>query len=90
MFKDNPILVESLVITDDEQLAQLVKLLTGATEVSIECEDIGAGCVCCSKRFRRVEAIYVTKDGIMQTLSANYPQVAKELKEIGINTKIVW
>ena len=90
MFKENPMYVNSLLLTDDEKLAQLVKLLTAADEVVIDCEDIGASCTCGPKIYRKVNAIYVIKNGSTKNLKYDYPDIMKQLKELGINTKIVW
>ena len=88
MFKENPIYVNSLLITDDEKLAQLVKLLTNADEVSIDAEDIGCGCTL--NDYRKVNAIYVKTKTEMKNLKYDFPDVMKQLKELGINTKVVW
>ena len=88
MFKDNPIYVNSLIITDDVKLAQLVKLLTNADEVTIDAEDIGCGCTL--NDYRKVNAIYVKTKSDMKNLKYDYPDVMKQLKELGINTKVVW
>ena len=88
MFKENPIYVNSLLITDDEKLAQLVKLLTNSDEVTIDAEDIGCGCTL--NDYRKVNAIYVKIKNVMKNLKYDYPDVMKQLKELGINTKVVW
>ena len=88
MFKDNPIYVNSLIITDDVKLAQLVKLLTNADEVTIDAEDIGRGCLL--NDYRKVNAIYVKTKSVIKNLKYDYPDVKKQLKELGINTKVVW
>ena len=90
MFKENPIFVNSLLLTDDEKLAQLVKLLTNADEVVIDCDDLGSGCSCGPKIYRKVNAIYVMKDGATKNLKYDYADIMKQLKDLGINTKIVW
>lgn len=89
MMKNNPIMVNKLIMTDDIKLAELVKLLTDADEVSIDAEDLGEGC-CSPKTYRKVNAIYVIKDGNTKNLKYDYPSITKELKELGISTKIVW
>ena len=88
MFKENPIYVNSLLITDDEKLAQLVKLLTNADEVTIDADDVGCGCTL--NDYRKVNAIYVKTKSEMKNLKYDYPDVMKQLKELGINTKVVW
>ena len=90
MFKDNPLFVNSLLLTDDTKLAQLIKLLTSADEVNIDCDDIGSGCTCGPQTYRKVNAIYVIKDGHTKNLKYDYPDIMKELKELGINVKLVW
>ena len=90
MFKENPLYVNSLLLTDDEKLAKLVKLLTAADDVVIDCDDIGGSCTCGPKIYRKVNAIYVIKNGSTKNLKYDYPEIMKQLKELGINTKVVW
>ena len=90
MFKDNPIFVNALLLTDDEKLAQLVKLLTNADEVNIDAENIGEMGCCTPKMYRKVNAIYVITNGNTKNLKYDYPDIMKQLKDLGINTKIVW
>ena len=90
MFKNNPIYVNKLLLVDDVKLASLIKCLTKGEEVTIDCEDIGSGCTCGPQTYRKVNAIYVIKDGATNNLKYDFPEVTKELKDIGINTKVVW
>lgn len=90
MYRDNPVLVNKLLLVDDLQLASLVKLLTSADEVTIDCEDIGEGCTCGVNTYRKVNAIYVIKNGSTLNLKYDFPEITKQLKELGINIKIVW
>ena len=90
MFKDNPIFVNALLLTDDEKLAQLVKLLTNADEVNIDAENIGEMGCCTPRMYRKVNAIYVITNGNTKNLKYDYPDIMKQLKDLGINTKIVW
>ena len=90
MYKNNPIYVNKLILVDDVQLAGLVKLLTTSEEVTIDCEDIGEGCLCGANTYRKVNAIYVKKNGNTLNLKYDFPEVTKQLKELGINIKIVW
>lgn len=89
MFKNNKILINKLILVDDEQLAQLVKLLTDADEVTIDAEPI-EGCCIPKNTYRKVNAIYVIKDGNTKNLKYDYPSIIKELKDLGICTKLVW
>lgn len=90
MFKNNPLYINSLLLTDDSKLSQLVKLLTDADEVNIDVTDIGEGCTCGTYEYRKVNAIYVKIGEKTYNLKYDFPDVMKELKDIGINTKIVW
>ena len=95
MMKSNPIIINKLIVADDEKLSRLVLLLTSsgestaATEVIIDAEDLGAGCFT-GHTYRKVNAIYVIKDGKAKNLKYDFPDVMKTLKDLGINTKIVW
>ena len=89
MLRSNPILINKLILADDEKLAMLVKLFTNADEVHIDAEDLGEGC-CSAKTYRKVNAIYVIKDGNTKNLKYDYPDITKLLKDLGINTKLVW
>ena len=89
MYQDNPIFVNKLVLTDDAKLEELVKLMTNADQVSVDAEDLGSGC-CTGNKYRKVNAIYVKHKDTTETLKYDYPKIMQLLKELGINTKIVW
>jgi hypothetical protein len=89
MLHNNPIMVNKLIIADDAKLARLVLLLTGEDEVHIDADDIGSGCFT-SNVYRKINAIYVIKNGNTKNLKYDYPDITKELKDLGINIKIVW
>ena len=88
MYKENPIYVNSLLLVDDEKLSALIKLLTNADEVAIDAEDLGSGCS--AKNYRKVNAIYIIKDGNTKNLKYDFPEITKLLKDLGINIKVVW
>ena len=88
MQRDNPILVNKLILTDDVKLEMLIKLLTNADEVHIDADDVGSGCT--GNKYRKVNAIYVIKDGNTKNLKYDYPEITKQLKDLGINIKFVW
>lgn len=90
MFKSNPLYVNNLLLVDDVKLSELIKLLTSADEVTIDCDGLGDGCLCGANTYRKVNAIYVIKDGSTKNLKYDYPDITKELKDLGINTKVVW
>ena len=88
MQRNNPLLVNKLILADDVKLELLIKLLTNADEVHIDADDVGSGCT--GNKYRKVNAIYVMKDGNTKNLKYDYPEITKELKDLGINTKFVW
>ena len=88
MQRNNPLLVNKLILADDVKLEMLIKLLTNADEVHIDADDVGSGCT--GNKYRKVNAIYVIKDGNTKNLKYDYPEITKELKDLGINTKFVW
>ncbi|KAI5506657.1 protein of unknown function, DUF4106 family [Trichomonas vaginalis G3] len=89
MIRDNPIFINKLVLVDDWVLMRFVDLLTDADDVQLDVEDLGSGCITHNK-YRRVNAIYVIKNGETKNVKYAYPEVMKRLKEIGVNAKIVW
>ena len=88
MYKENPIYVNSLLLVHDEKLSALIKLLTNADGVAIDAEDLGSGCS--TKTYRKVNAIYIIKDGHTKNLKYDFPEITKLLKDLGINIKVVW
>ena len=88
MMKENPIYVNSLILVDDIKLAELCRLLTNADEVVLDADDLGSGCF--TRAYRKVNAIYIIKNGNTKNMKYDYPEVVKTLKEVGINTKYVW
>ena len=89
MMRSNPVLVNKLILADDTKLETLVQLLTDADEVHVDAEDLGSGCFT-TNVYRKVNAIYVIKEGSTKNLKYDYPDVTKELKDLGINIKVVW
>lgn len=88
MLRHNPIMVNKLILVDDEKLGYLVKLLTNADNVVVDSEDLGCGCG--TYQYRKVNAVYVIKGGNTKNLKYDYPEITKELKDVGICTKFVW
>ena len=88
MLRSNPLMINHLILADDDKLALLVKLLTNAESVNVDAEDLGSGCG--TKTYRKVNAIYVIKNGNTKNLKYDFPEITKALKDLGINTKFVW
>ena len=89
MQRNNPLIHHGYIVADDVKLMRFVQLLTDADDVQLDADTIGQGCLT-KKVYRKVHAIYVIKAGVTKTLKYDYPQVMKELKELGVSTKYVW
>ena len=85
----NPMIVNKYIVADDQTLTKMVGLLCNATEVHLDAEDIGVGCVS-KKTYRKVHSIYVTVDGKIKNLKYDFSDVMKILKDLHISTKFVW
>ena len=86
---NNPLIVNKYIIADDEVLIEMIRLLCNATEVQIDAEDVGEGCITKNK-YRKVSSVYVTVDGKTLNLKYDFPSVMKTLKDLHISTKYVW
>ena len=89
MQRNNPLIYNGYIIADDVKLMRFVQLLTDADDVQLDADTLAQGCFT-KKVYRKVHAIYVIKAGVTKTLKYDYPQVMKELKELGVSTKYVW
>ena len=86
---NNPIILNKFIIADDATLIKLVALLCNASEVHIDADDIGRGCV--SKNiYRKVHAIFVVVDGQTKNLKYDFSDVMYTLKGLHISTKYVF
>ena len=89
ILQDNPFYVNKFVVADDTVLMEVIKLLTNADDIVMDAEDIGEGCIS-KKNYRKVNAIYVIKDGETKNLKYSYPNIVQELTELHISFKFVW
>ena len=85
----NPMIVNKYIVADDDALGKMVGLLCNASEVHLDAEDVGVGCVS-RKTYRKVNSIYVVVNGETLNLKYNFPAVMKTLKDLHISTKFVW
>ena len=85
----NPMIVNKYIVADDDALGKMVGLLCNASEVHLDAEDVGVGCVS-KKTYRKVNSIYVVVNGETLNLKYNFPAVMKTLKDLHISTKYVW
>ena len=85
----NPLIVKNYIIADDETLVKMVALLCNATEVHIDADDVGRGCIS-KNTYRKVHSIYVVVDGQTMNLKYHFSDVMKILKDLHISTKFVF
>ena len=86
---NNPMIVNKYIIADDEKLMRMVALLCNASEVHIDAEDVGRGCIT-KNTYRKVHSIYVVVDGQTKNLKYDFSDVMYTLREFHISTKYVW
>ena len=86
---NNPLIVNKYIVADDETLMKMVALLCNATEVNIDADDIGRGCLT-KNIYRKVHSIYVTVDGQTKNLKYDFSDVMKTLKDLHISVKYVF
>ena len=86
---NNPLIVNKYIVADDETLMKMVALLCNASEVNIDADDVGRGCLT-KKIYRKVHSIYVTVDGQTKNLKYDFSDVMKTLKDLHISVKYVW
>ena len=85
----NPMVVNRYIVADDDALGKMVGLLCNASEVHLDADDVGVGCIS-KKTYRKVNSIYVVVNGETLNLKYNFPAVMKTLKDLHISTKFVW
>lgn len=85
----NPMIVNKYIIADDAALGKMVGLLCNASEVHLDADDVGVGCVS-KKTYRKVHSIYVVVNGETLNLKYDFPAVMKTLKDLHISTKYVF
>ena len=68
---------------------RMVALLCNASEVHIDADDVGCGCVS-KNTYRKVHSIYVVVDGQTKNLKYDFSDVMYTLREFHISTKYVW
>ena len=86
---NNPLIVNKYIVADDETLMKMVALLCNATEVNIDADDLGRGCLT-KNIYRKVHSIYVTVDGQTKNLKYDFSDVMKTLKDLHISVKYVF
>ena len=85
----NPMIVNKYIVADDDSLGKMVGLLCNATEVHLDADDVGVGCIS-KKTYRKVNSIYVVVNGETLNLKYDFPSVMKQLKDLHISVKYVY
>lgn len=88
IIQNNPLIINKYVIADENELALLIKYLTGADEVDIIKNDHECSCSV-SKKYDIVNRIMISKDGELYNLKYSYPDVNKYLFDRKFSTKFV-
>ena len=89
LIQSNPLQINHYVIADDALLVRIIQLLCNATDVNIDADDLGQGCVTKNK-YRKIHSIYVTTPNGIKNLKYDFPHVMKQLKDLNISVKYVY
>ena len=85
----NPLIVNKYIIADDATLVKMIALLCNASEVHIDADDVGTGCLT-KNTYRKVHSIYVVVNGETKNLKYDFSDVMKQLKDLHISVKFVF
>lgn len=86
MYRSNPLIVNKFVVAEEETLTELIKLLTNASDVSIELSDIE--CTCLSASYQTIKRVYLTVDEQVYSLEM-CPAVMNFLEGFKISLNLV-
>ena len=85
----NPLIINKVIVAPRNVLAELIKLLTSADEVSFKESDPEIRCSLSSVKYNVIEKIYVLKNNETFNLKYSFPDVIKILDEHRISLKLV-
>ena len=85
----NPLVVNKYIIADDELLIEIIRLLCNASDVQLDADELGSGCLG-KNNYRKVNSIYVVVNGETLNLKYDFPAVMKTLKDLHISVKYVF
>ena len=86
IYRNNPLIVNKFVVAEHETLTELIKLLTNASDVSIELSDIE--CTCLSASYQTIKRVYLTVDEQVYSLEM-CPAVMNFLEGFKISLNLV-
>ena len=89
LIEHNPLIINKIIVAPRDVLAELIKLLTSADEVSFKEADPEIGCSFASVKYNVLEKIYVIKNNETFNLKYSFPDVIKIMDEHRISLKLV-
>ena len=89
LVEHNPLIINKVIVAPRDVLAELIKLLTSAEEVSFKESDPEIRCSLSSVKYNVIEKIYVLKNNETFNLKYSFPDVIKILDEHRISLKLV-
>ena len=89
LIEHNPLIINKIIVAPRDVLAELIKLLTTADEVSFKEADPEIGCSFASVKYNVLEKIYVIKNNETFNLKYSFPDVIKIMDEHRISLKLV-
>ena len=89
LVEHNPLIINKIIVAPRDVLAELIKLLTTADEVSFKEADPEIGCSFASVKYNVLEKIYVIKNNETFNLKYSFPDVIKIMDEHRISLKLV-
>ena len=90
LYENNPLIVNKLIVAREDELIQLLLLLTGADSVEIVKKDsVDGGCLCKIPKYDLVDKIMIHKGDELYNLKYSYPSVIRLLDNRRVSIKIV-
>ena len=82
-------IVNDFIVAQEEKLGDLIQALTGADEVEIVADELGAGCIT-KNRYRKVQSIYVKKGDVSENFKYSHGDANRLLNDEKISIKFVF
>ena len=90
LYENNPLIVNKLIVAREEELIQLLMLLTDADSVEIVKKDsVDGGCLCKIPKYDLIDKIMIHKGDELYNLKYSYPSVIRLLDNRRVSIKII-
>ena len=89
IYESNPLIVNKCIVAQEDELAKLITLLTGADEVEFIKKDDETGCTCKIDKFQYINKIMIRKNDELINFKYSFPSVIRLLDNRKISYKIV-